>query len=130
MKKLIFLSSILLLTACSTLSADRNKPIAQYAQQFVGQSSNQIQQNFNLNTHGIPLKHPVQQQDQQLIYTFERSVVIATPSRLPISDERGKMIITQSGGSSESYSNLMTCHIIFTLKENIAQSFQLKGRAC
>ncbi|WP_162626582.1 hypothetical protein [Acinetobacter sp. CFCC 10889] len=128
--KFILLLSIGLLSACSTIHHERNHTLMQKLNTYQGLSANEVQQQLDLKDIGITLKEPARITEQQLIYTFERAVPTAASSQLPIADARGRFIPMQTGGSSESYSSIMTCHIIFNLQQQRVSSIQLKGRAC
>lgn len=127
--KFILLLSIGLLCACSTVRHERNQALMHKLNTYQGLSTQQVQEQINLKDLGIELKMPPKVSEQQLVYTFERAVYTAA-SQLPVADARGRFIPMQMGGSSESYSNLMPCHIIFQLQQQRVSSIQLKGRAC
>lgn len=119
-----------LLCACSTVHQKRNQTLMQKLNTYQGLSAEEVQQQINLKDIGIQLKSPPKINEQQLVYTFERRVYTAMSSQLSIADARGRFIPMQMGGSSETYANQMSCHIIFKLKQQHVTAIQLKGRAC
>mgnify|MGYP001554093714 FL=1 len=118
------------LASCTSLSQQRNAPIHQYVQPFIGKTVTDIQQQFDLKEIGIQPKKTAVQKENQLIYVFERDVSTSMPSGVSVPDQHGKWLPTQTGSTANSYKNLMSCNIIFNIENGIAKSYQLKGRAC
>ena len=117
------------LASCASLSQQRNAPIHQYVQPFIGKTVFEIQQQFDLKEIGIQPKTSAVKENQ-LIYVFERDVSTSMPSGGSVPDQHGKWLPTQTGSTANSYKNLMSCNIIFNIENGIATSYQFKGRAC
>ena len=117
------------LASCASLSQQRNAPIHQYVQPFIGKTVTEIQQQFDLKEIGIQPKTSAVKENQ-LIYVFERDIATPIPAGLSAPDQNGKRLPTQMGSAANSYKNLMPCNIIFKIEHGIATSYQLKGRAC
>lgn len=121
--------------ACTSISK-RKYDREQYLNSFIGQSTENIRQNFDL--HHINMNAPTQiaVKNQQLIIKFER--IITTPVPTPAIFQMGEMSISgsaphiiQSGSLANGERNFMPCYIIYELDQNnIAKSYKLKGRAC
>lgn len=130
LKILILFLSLFSLVACNTTTRTRNQPIVKDLNQYIGQTPDVITKKLDLNKIGINVtKQPILKENQ-LIYTFTRSVTTAIPSGISTPNERGKMIQTQIATTSESIQNPLYCNIFFNIENGVAKSYQLKGRAC
>lgn len=118
------------LTACTSNMLLRNEPIIQKITPYIGQSATVITQQFKLQNIGIAFSKAPKLENNQLIYTFERTTIIPIPTGIATPDDKGKMLQTQMATTSDSIQNRLQCHIIFKLENNIATSYELKGRAC
>ncbi|MCU4414374.1 hypothetical protein KTH71_10060 [Acinetobacter sp. WU_MDCI_Axc73] len=117
--------SFSLLSACTTTGWKSNN-LNEYLQQFVGQTSQQVQQTINLKSLGYQTAQKPTLQSDQLTYTVIRSLNIPTPTARSFD---GMTIQTGASGAN-SYNLNIQCNIVFLLKNNIVQSYQYQGRAC
>lgn len=108
------------LIACQT---ELNRPydLNTYLHQFLGQSSQNIQDNLNFKKLSYQSKSP-QITESQIIYTVYR------PLNIPIPQGDAHLGKVQSGASS--YDIHFQCKIIFELDQNIAKAVHYTGRAC
>lgn len=129
-KIMIVILSLCSLVACNSTRNIRNQPITQQLNSYIGQTTSVITQQLNLQNIGINFSKGPILKENQLIYTFERTVAIPIPTGIAISDERGKMLQTQSATTSDSLKHKLPCNIIFNIQNGVAKSYQLKGKAC
>ena len=126
--KILIISLSTILISCTTISK-RKSERNQYLQSFIGQSSDLIQQNFDLSKIGIHAKTISAINKNQLIFKFER--ILTTPVPVPmVTDGRQRLAATQIGSLANSERTFMPCYIICDLDNNIAQSFKTVGKAC
>ena len=118
------------MTACNTQTRVRNQPIVQQLNKYLGQTPNTITQHLNLHSLGIHFIAKPILNENQLIYTFERSIATPIPTGISARDEKSRMIQTQIATTSDSMHYALRCNIIFQIENGVATSYQLKGRAC
>ncbi|MFW2000814.1 hypothetical protein [Acinetobacter ursingii] len=114
-----------LFSACTT-TGWKSKDLNAYLQQFVGQSTQQVQQTINLKSMGYQTTQKPILTSDQLTYTVIRSLNIPTPTARSFD---GMTIQTGASGAN-SYNLNIKCDIVFLLKNNVVQSYQYQGRAC
>ncbi|WP_254433831.1 hypothetical protein [Acinetobacter sp. Marseille-Q1618] len=124
MQKIILLSSVAVISfgllGCQT---DLNRPydLNAYLHDFLGQSSQSIQDNLNFKKLGYQSSAP-QVSEDQLIYTVYR------PLNIPIPQANLGQGTVRAGASS--YDINFQCKIIFELTQGIAKAVNYSGRAC
>lgn len=123
--------SILSLVACQTPSM-RTQNLDAYLQNFIGQSSDVIQQNLNFKTLGYQTSQHVEQTKNQLIYTILRPIYIpvAGSNASISSNAMGAPMIRYDTASTPHYDVNFNCKVVFNLENGIAKSINYYGKAC
>lgn len=119
------------LIACTSMR--QNKQLRnQYLNSFIGQSSEAIQQNFNIEAINIHATMQKQLSNQKFIIKYEREIHTPVPTPMIVAFQVGNREVssTQSGSIANAERTMAPCYIIYDLENNIAKSYHLKGRAC
>lgn len=123
------LSLFALLGGCASLPTTAQQRDA-YLQQFIGHSSQSIQQQLDLSQLGYQHMKPAVLQAHTLTYTVIRPISIPIPmAQNPISIAAGTIPIPVTP-SAQQYDAALECKIIFNLENNIAKSVYYTGRTC
>ncbi|MDH5820818.1 MULTISPECIES: hypothetical protein [Acinetobacter] len=100
-----------------------------YLQQFVGQSSQLIDQTLDLKRLGYQQFSGPELSAQQLSYVVQRPVAIPLPvAQFPAAG--GAVPIPVPVSPSGGYDVNLQCKITFLLKDNIATAVRTTGRTC
>ncbi|MCO8094647.1 hypothetical protein [Acinetobacter lwoffii] len=117
-----------LLSACSTTSSTTAQRDA-YLQQFIGQSSQLIDQTLDLKRLGYQQVSGPERSAKQLSYVVQRPVAIPLPvAQFPAAG--GAVPIPVPVSPSGGYDVNLQCKITFLLKDNIATAVRTTGRTC
>jgi hypothetical protein len=119
-----------LLYGCTTSPLTTAQQRDAYLQQFIGQTSQNIQAKLDLNSIGYQqLLAPVAN-EQTLTYTVMRPVTIPVPmAQNPADIDAGNIPIPVTP-RAQSYDVDLQCKIIYHLENNIAKSVHYTGRTC
>ena len=133
MKKILSLAvfmSVWWMTGCQT-PEQRTLNLDRYLQQFIGQTSEQIEAQINLPALGYQLQGTAQHTPHSLSYTIIRPVVVPIPSGQRSIDAGGALTGPPVGAlGANSYETRLYCQISFLLENNRATNVQYTGRAC
>lgn len=123
--KLAILLFPMLYVACTTTSETQLK---QTLQHYIEQSSDQVQNQLNLNSMGYKVLGAPVHTPEKLTYTLLRNMPIPMiPPNLGTSVNMGAPIPTPSSGSLNIE---MKCNIEFRLHEDLVESIRYIGKAC
>lgn len=128
---LLISSIVFTLTACAhTPSPQASLPT--YLDQFIGQSSENLQQNLNLQQFGFQSsKNPYSKSNQHLTYKIDRPMTIPIPTFTGgLGGGSGTAPIVQHGSLTNTYNLDMPCYIVFQLENNVIRQWSYKGKAC
>ena len=124
---LLFLSSMFLFACATTPSSGMQ--LEQYLNRYVGQSRQQIMQDFDLSALGYAPAQLVKYNQEHLIYSIPQQVNIPIPiPQAP--NSAGEAPIYIPSNSTQQYSTALSCTILFHLKNNIVTSFEFSQRTC
>ncbi|OTG80625.1 hypothetical protein [Acinetobacter sp. ANC 4648] len=128
---LMTFSSVLFCIGCQTTQS-REQDLDRYLHTFIGQSSQQIQQQLNLKAMGYQTTNKAIATDNQLIYTILRPITIPVAgSNATIGNNAmGGPMIRYDTTAAEHYDVNFSCKVIFNLKNGIAESIDYQGKAC
>jgi hypothetical protein len=123
---ILFILSLFTLCACAHLNSPQHVDLDQNLNQYIGQTSTNIQQNLNLQDLGYQTDNKIVKTDQELNYTILR------PIRIPIigGSNFSNTPATSDSGTNDIYDVSLQCKITFHLKNDIAQSISYSGKAC
>lgn len=132
-----FTSYFLIISIASAIAGcqsmeHRPDNLDQYLQQFIGQSSTEIQKNLNFKSLGYKVSQDIQITENELGYTILRplSIPMSGSNASVGSNAMGAPIIRYDMTSTPSYDINFNCKIVFKLKGGIAESVQYQGKAC
>ncbi|WP_180071904.1 hypothetical protein [Acinetobacter sp. YH12200] len=126
---LVYCTALSLLSACSTTSSTTAAQRDTYLQQFIGQSSQLIDQTLDLKRLGYQQVSGPELSAQQLSYVVQRPVAIPLPvAQFPAAG--GAVPIPVPVSPSGGYDVNLQCKITFLLKDNIATAVRTTGRTC
>ena len=126
---LVCCTALSLLSACSTTSSTTAAQRDAYLQQFIGQSSQLIDQTLDLKRLGYQQVSGPELSAQQLSYVVQRPVAIPLPvAQFPAAG--GAVPIPVPVSPSGGYDVNLQCKITFLLKDNIATAVRTTGRTC
>ena len=134
LKRLVYLmsfSQVLLLVGCQT-TPPQAQDLDRYLHSFIGQSSQQIQQQLNLKALGYQTTNQAVATENQLIYTILRPITIpvaGSNATIGVNGIAGP-IIQYDTTAAEHYDVNFSCQVIFQLKNGIAESLDYQGKAC
>lgn len=117
------------LSACSTTSSTASQRDA-YLQQFIGQSSQLIDQTLDLKRLGYQQISGPERSANQLSYVVQRPISIPLPVAQFPAAGTGTVPIPVTVSPSEGYDVKLQCKITFLLKDNIATAVRTTGRTC
>ena|SRR5690606_3050216 len=120
---LSLLSIVIGMTGCTHSPTTTPTEREAYLQQFIGQSSQFIDQNLDLKRLGYQQVSGPKLSANQLSYVVQRPISIPLPSA-----ESGPVPIPIS--PADSYDIDLQCKITFLLKNNIATAVRTSGRTC
>ena len=134
LKRLVYLMSfspVLFFIGCQT-TAPQPQDLDRYLHSFIGQSSQQIQQQLNLKALGYQTTNHAIATEKQLIYTILRPITIPVAgSNATIGvNGMGSPMIQYDTTAAEHYDVNFSCKVIFQLKNGIAESLDYQGKAC
>ena len=118
-----------LLSACSTTSSTSTQRDA-YLQQFIGQSSQLIDQTLDLKRIGYQQISGHERSANQLSYVVQRPISIPLPVAQFPAAGTGTVPIPVTVSPSDGYDVKLQCKITFLLKDNIATAVRTTGRTC
>ncbi len=118
-----------LLSACSTTSSTTAQRDA-YLQQFIGQSSQLIDQTLDLKRLGYQQISGPGRSAKQLSYVVQRPISIPLPVAQFPATGTGTVPIPVSVSPAGGYDVKLQCKITFLLKDNIATAVRTTGRTC
>lgn len=122
------LASILIAGCAHSPSISQSEREA-YLQQFIGQSSQLIDQTLDLKRLGYQQVSGPELSTQQLSYVVQRPVTIPLQvAQFPAAG--GAVPIPVPMGPSGGYDVNLQCKITFLLKDNIATAVRTTGRTC
>lgn len=128
---LVCCTALGLLSACTTTSSTTAQRDA-YLQQFIGQSSQLIDQTLDLKRLGYQQISGPERSAKQLSYVVQRPITITIP--LPVAQfpatGTGTVPIPVSVSPAGGYDVKLQCKITFLLKDNIATAVRTTGRTC
>lgn len=125
------LASILLsATACMHSTSLSQTDRETYLEQFIGQSSQFIDQNLDLKRLGYQQVSEPKLSAQQLSYIVQRPVMIPLPIAQFPAAGTGTVPIPVSMSPIGGYDGKLPCTITFLLKDNIATAVRTTGRTC
>ncbi|WP_312586097.1 hypothetical protein [Acinetobacter sp.] len=110
----------------STSQTDREA----YLQQFIGQSSQLIDQTLDLKRLGYQQVSGPELSAQQLSYVVQRPITIPLPVAQFPAAGTGTVPIPVSVSPAGGYDVKLQCKITFLLKDNIATAVRTTGRTC
>ena len=120
----------LTLSACQTTYQQNKQSLTLHLNQYIGQNSDQLEQNFNLDNLDIQLNPNPIITPERVIFSFDRLMSLPIPAGNMVMDSRGVMIPVQIASVDNNYKTKQPCNIIFVLKNNMVQSVSMKGKAC
>ena len=118
-----------LLSACTTTSSTTAQRDA-YLQQFIGQSSQLIDQTLDLKRLGYQQISEPERSAKQLSYVVQRPITIPLPVAQFPATGTGTVPIPVSVSPASGYDVKLQCKITFLLKDNIATAVRTTGRTC
>lgn len=118
-----------LLIACTTTSSTTAQRDA-YLQQFIGQSSQLIDQTLDLKRLGYQQISEPERSAKQLSYVVQRPITIPLPVAQFPATGTGTVPIPISVSPAGGYDVKLQCKITFLLKDNIATAVRTTGRTC
>ena len=118
-----------LLSACTTTSSTTAQRDA-YLQQFIGQSSQLIDQTLDLKRLGYQQISEPEHSAKQLSYVVQRPITIPLPVAQFPATGTGTVPIPVSVSPAGGYDVKLQCKITFLLKDNIATAVRTTGRTC
>lgn len=126
---LVCCTAFSLLNACSTTSPTTAQRDA-YLQQFIGQSSQLIDQTLDLKRLGYQQISGPERSAKQLSYVVQRPITIPLPVAQFPATGTGTVPIPVSVSPASGYDVKLQCKITFLLKDNIATAVRTTGRTC
>lgn len=126
---LVCCTAFSLLNACSTTSSTTAQHDA-YLQQFIGQSSQLIDQTLDLKRLGYQQISEPERSAKQLSYVVQRPITIPLPVAQFPATGTGTVPIPVSVSPAGGYDVKLQCKITFLLKDNIATAVRTTGRTC
>ena len=126
---LVCCTALSLLNACSTTSSTAAQRDA-YLQQFIGQSSQLIDQTLDLKRLGYQQISEPERSAKQLSYVVQRPITIPLPVAQFPATGTGTVPIPVSVSPAGGYDVKLQCKITFLLKDNIATAVRTTGRTC
>ena len=128
--RLAIISIGLKLSACQTTHQQNKQAIAPYLNQYIGQRTDQLEQNFNLDAFNLQLNpNPIITSDRA-IFSFDRIMSLPIPAGNMVMDSRGVIIPVKIASVDNNYKTKQPCNIIFVLKNHRVQSVSMTGKAC
>ena len=128
--RLAIISIGLTLSACQTTHQQNKQAIAPYLNQYIGQRTDQLEQNFNLDAFNLQLNpNPIITSDRA-IFSFDRIMSVPIPAGNMVMDSRGVIIPVKIASVDNNYKTKQPCNIIFVLKNHRVQSVSMTGKAC
>ncbi len=128
--RLAIISIGLTLSACQTTHQQNKQAIAPYLNQYIGQRTDQLEQNFNLDAFNLQLNpNPIITSDRA-IFSFDRIMSLPIPAGNMVMDSRGVIIPVKIASVDNNYKTKQPCNIIFVLKNHRVQSVSMTGKAC
>ena len=128
--RLAIISIGLTLSACQTTHQQNKQAIAPYLNQYIGQRTDQLEQNFNLDAFNLQLNpNPIITSDRA-IFSFDRIMSLPIPAGNMVMDSRGVIIPVKIASVDNNYKTKQPCNIIFVLKNHKVQSVSMTGKAC
>jgi len=124
---LVCCTALGLLGACSTTSSTTAQRDA-YLQQFIGQSSQLIDQTLDLKRLGYQQISGPERSAKQLSYVVQRPIPLPV-AQFPATGT-GTVPIPVSVSPAGGYDVKLQCKITFLLKDNIATAVRTTGRTC
>lgn len=118
------------LSACQITHQQNKHALALHLNQYIGQTTDQLEQTFNLDAFNIQLNPNPIFTPERAIFSFDRMLSLAIPAGKMMMDQHGVMIPVQIASTDNNYSSKQPCNIIFVLKDNVVQSVSMKGKAC
>ena len=119
-----------LLYGCTTSPLTSAQQRDAYLQQFIGQTSQNIQAKLDLNSIGYQQVLAPVANEQTLTYTVMRPVTIRVPMAQNPADIDAGNIPRPVTPRAQSYDVNLQCKIIYRLENNIAKSVYYTGRTC
>ena len=126
---LVCCTAFSLLSACSTTSSTTVQRDA-CLQQFIGQSSQLIDQTLDLKRLGYQQISGPERSAKQLSYVVQRPITIPLPVAQFPTTGTGTVPIPVSVSPAGGYDVKLQCKITFLLKDNIATAVRTTGRTC
>jgi hypothetical protein len=126
---LVYCTALSLLSACSTTLSTTAQRDA-YLQQFIGQSSQLIDQTLDLKRLGYQQISEPERSAKQLSYVVQRPITIPLPVAQFPATGTGTVPIPVSVSPAGGYDVKLQCKITFLLKDNIATAVRTTGRTC
>ena len=126
---LVCCTAFSLLNACSTTSSTTAQRDA-YLQQFIGQSSQLIDQTLDLKRLGYQQISGPERSAKQLSYVVQRPITNPLPVAQFPATGTGTVPIPVSVSPAGGYDVKLQCKITFLLKDNIATAVRTTGRIC
>lgn len=126
---LVYCTALSLLSACSTTLSTTAQRDA-YLQQFIGQSSQLIDQTLDLKRLGYQQISEPERSAKQLSYVIQRPITIPLPVAQFPATGTGTVPIPVSVSPAGGYDVKLQCKITFLLKDNIATAVRTTGRTC
>lgn len=124
------ISFSLLTTACTTTSQTTAMQRDLYLEQFIGQSSQQIQANLDLTRLGYQQVQSASVTPNRITYTVIRPIAIPLSIPQSIAGSQPGAVPIQVNSNPERYDVHLQCIIVFTLENQIAKSVHYTGRTC
>ncbi len=124
------ISFSLLTTACTTTSQTTAMQRDLYLEQFIGQSSQQIQANLDLTRLGYQQIQSATVTPNRITYTVIRPIAIPLSIPQSIAGSQPGAVPIQVNSNPERYDVHLQCIIVFTLENQIAKSVHYTGRTC
>ena len=119
-----------LLYGCTTSPTTSAQQRDAYLQQFIGQTSQNIQARLDLNSIGYQQVLAPVANDQTLTYTVMRPVSIPVPmAQNPADIDAGHTPVPVMP-RAQSYDVNLQCKLIYRLENNIAKSVHYTGHTC
>lgn len=123
--------SIALLSACQTSQPTNYLQLDKYLNSFIGQTSQNIQQQIDFKALGYQANAKAQKTNSTLSYTILRPVNIPGAVSPTVGvNAAGVPVIRNEPANTSTYDINFNCKVIFNLKNNIAQSIDYYGKAC
>ena len=124
------ISFSLLTTACTTTSQTTAMQRDLSLEQFIGQSSQQIQANLDLTRLGYQQIQSATVTPNRITYTVIRPIAIPLSIPQSIAGSQPGAVPIQVNSNPERYDVHLQCIIVFTLENQIAKSVHYTGRTC